>query len=400
MLPSAVPIPSPFHERIAPLVTSFQWKQWAGYYAVRSFEMSHEREYVAFRHSAGLLDVTALYKYEVRGADAARFLSRVMVKDITKLKVGRVTYLCWCDDEGWVLDDGTVTRLDEDRFRVTAAEPSYTWLRHLSRGYDVQIEDVSKTLGALALQGPTSRDVLNAATEGAVEKLRFFRATSATIGGVAVDITRTGYTGDLGYEIWVPADDALRVWDVLMDVGHAYRIAPCGLDALDVTRVEAGFIMNGVDYFSANHCLIDARKSTPDELGLDWCVDLDRDPFIGQAAIRRERERGSTSAVAGIEYDWEQFEALFAAHQLPPQTPAGAWRTATPIYHDGRQVGQVTSGTWSPTLKKLIGIATLEAQYAELGTFVDVEVTAEYARRQVRAEVVKTPFFNPPRKRT
>lgn len=399
MLPSAVPIPSPFHERIAPLVTSFQWKQWAGYYAVRSFEMSHEREYVAFRHSAGLIDVTALYKYEVVGPDAARFLSRVMVKDITKLSVGRVTYLCWCDDDGWVLDDGTVTRLDDDRYRVTAAEPSYTWLLHLSRGYDVEIEDVSKSLGALALQGPTSRAILDEATGGAVEKLRFFRATSATIGDAKVDITRTGYTGDLGYEIWVSAADALHVWDALMEVGRAHRIAPAGLDALDVTRVEAGFIMNGVDYFSSNHCLIDARKSTPDELGLGWCVDLDRDPFIGQAAIHRERERGSTWAVAGLVYDWTEFEALFAAHGLPPQTPPGAWRTATPIYREGRQIGQVTSGAWSPTLKKLLGIATLEAQYAELGTLVDVEVTAEYSRKQVRAEVVKTPFFNPPRKR-
>ncbi len=394
-----MPIPSPFHERIAPLVTSFQWKQWAGYYAVRSFDTSHDREYVAFRHSAGLLDVTALYKYEVRGPDAARYLSRVMVKDITKLKVGRVTYLCWCDDEGYVLDDGTVTRLDEDHFRVTAAEPSYTWLSHLGRGYDVTIEDVSKTMGALALQGPTSRDILNAATGGAVDKLRFFRFTNTKIGGADVTITRTGYTGDLGYEVWMQASDALTVWDALIAEGRPYRILPAGLDALDVTRIEAGFIMNGVDYFSSNHCLIDARKSTPDELGLDWCVDLDRDPFIGQEAIRTERARGRKWAIAGLVYDWVQFEALFAEHGLPPQTPPGAWRTSTPVYFDGRQIGQVTSGAWSPTLKKLLGIATLEAPYAQIGNDVDVEVTAEYARKQVRATVTQTPFFNPKRKR-
>lgn len=394
-----MPVGTPFHERIAPLCTSLLYKEWAGYYAVRSYGTSHEREYFAFRHAAGLIDVTALYKYEVEGPDAAAFLSRVMVKDIRKLGVGRVTYLCWCDDEGRVLDDGTVTRLDEEHYRVTAAEPCFSWFVNIARGYDVTIEDSSESLAALALQGPLSRDILNEASDGAVGKLRFFRATRATIAGAEVTITRTGYTGDLGYEIWVPNERALDIWDAVVAAGRPYRLLPAGLDAMDVTRIEAGFIMNGVDYYSANHCKIESRKSTPYEINLGWTVQLDREPFIGQAALSAEVERGSTWATVGLVYHWDELEAIFGEHGLPPQTPAGAWRTPTPIYTGVRQIGYVTSGAWSPTLKKLLAIATVEASYGAPGTVVDVEVTAEYVRRRVRATVTSMPFFDPPRKR-
>ena len=289
---AALPVPSPFHPRTAPLCTSYLWKEWAGYYAVRSFDTCHEPEYMAFRHAAGLLDVTALYKYEVRGADAAAYLSRIMVKDLSRLRIGRVTYLCWCDDDGKVLDDGTITHLGENHYRVTAAEPCYRWFCQLSRGYRVEIEDVSEKLGALALQGPNSAAILGEVTDGAIEGLRFFGHRRAKIARASVDITRTGYTGDLGYEIWMANEDALTVWDALAAIGPRYRLQPAGLDALDVARVEAGFIMNGVDYFSANHCLVDSRKSTPLELGLGWAIQLDRDPFVGQAALAAEAARG------------------------------------------------------------------------------------------------------------
>ena len=395
----AVPVPTPFHPRIEPLVTSKLWKSWAGFYAVRSFETSHDAEYHAFRQAAGLIDVTALYKYRVRGPDAARFLSRVMVKDIGKLKVGRVTYLCWCDDAGKVLDDGTVTRLDEHDFRVTAAEPSLRWLSLHTRGFDATVEDETEAVGALALQGPRARAILDEVSDGALEGLRFFRMSRAKIAGADVEITRTGYTGDLGYEVWVGAEHALAVWDAIMGAGQKHRILPAGLDALDVTRIEAGFIMNGVDYHSANHCLIEARKSTPDELGLDWTVQLDRDPFIGKRAIEEERRRGSRWATVGLVYDWDAFEAVFAEHGLPPQTPCGAWRDTSPIYDGARQIGYITSGTFSPILKKLIAIATIDARYREVGTTIEAEVTAEHTRRRVRATVTPMPFFDPPRKK-
>ena len=239
------------------------------------------------------MDVTPLFKYTVRGPDAARFLSRVMSRNIAKLKMGRITYCCWCDDQGKVMDDGTVARIDEDHFRVTAAEPTLHWLHQNSLRYDVDIQDCTAQFGILALQGPLSRDILDHACQNPVSHLKFFRLMQTTIDRRAVTITRTGYTGDLGYEIWCDAADAIAVYDAVMEAGKNYRILPAGLDALDVARVEAGFIMNGVDYFSANHCFIDSRQSTPYEVGLGWTVQLDRDPFIGQAALRKEKERGS-----------------------------------------------------------------------------------------------------------
>ena len=393
-------IPTFFHPRTAPLCTSLLWKEWAGYYAVRSYDSCHEREYYAIRHAAGLIDVSPLFKYEVSGPDAAVFLSRVMVRNIRKLRRGRVTYLCWCDDDGKVVDDGTVSRLSDEHYRVTAAEPSLAWLQRHAHGYRVEIEDSSLRLGALALQGPLSRAILDRLTGGAVAKLRFFRLIETRIDGVPVHVTRTGYTGDLGYEIWVDGEQALIVWDALLAAGAPYRMEPAGLDALDVSRVEAGFIMNGVDYFSANHCLIESRKSSPFEIGLGWTVDLDREPFIGQAALRAERRRGSRWAMVGLVYDWDEYEALFAEFGLPAQVPATAWRSAVPVYdREGRQIGQATSGAWSPTLKKNLALATVEAGFAEPGTRIRVEVTAEYVRRPISAVVTRTPFFDPPRKR-
>lgn len=396
-----MPVPSPFHERTSALCTSLLYKEWAGYHAVRSYDTGFEREYYAMRHAAGLIDVTALCKYEVSGPGAAAFLSRVMVKDIGKLRPGRVTYLCWCDDDGKVLDDGTVTCLAEDRYRVTAAEPSYAHLARNTRRFEVEVADSSEHIAALALQGPTSRDILIAAGAEAARELRYFGHARAEIAGAAVDITRTGYTGDLGYEIWVGNDRALEVYDALMAAGKPYRIEPAGLDALDVTRVEAGFIMNGVDYFSANRCFIESRKSSPYELGLGWAVQLDREPFIGQAALRAEVRRGRAWALCGLVYDWDELEALFDRYGLPPQTPRGTSRDPVPVYDAGgkRQVGHVTSATWSPVLKKMIALACLENPAAAIGTPLRVEVTAEYQRHTIACRVEKLPFFDPPRRR-
>ena len=384
------------------MCTSLQYKEWAGYHAVRSYDTHFDPEYVAFRHAAGLIDVTALYKYEVTGPDAAAFLSRVMVKDVTRLKPGRVTYLCWCDDDGKVLDDGTVTHLGPDHYRVTAAEPSYAHLVSCARRFDVEIEESTERIAALALQGPTSRAVLVDAGASAAAELRYFGHATAAIGQAKVDITRTGYTGDLGYEIWCDASAALEVYDALMEAGKPHRILPAGLDALDVARIEAGYIMNGVDYHSANHCFIESRKSTPYELNLGWAVDLDREPFIGQRALRAEHRRGRQWAIAGLVYDWPQLEALFARHGLPPQTPHGASRTPVPVYDSGgaRQVGYVTSATWSPTLKKMIALASVEAEHAVVDRELRVEVTAEYERHTIRCDVAELPFFDPGRKRS
>jgi len=395
-----MPVGTPFHPRTSELCTSLFYKNWAGYYTVCSYDTCHEREYYALRNTAGLIDVSPLYKYDVYGKDAAAFLARVMVKDISKLDVGRCTYLCWCDDHGKVLDDGTVSRLDDTYFRVTAAEPTFSWLQRLSRRFDVTIEDSTDRIGALSLQGPNSRDILRNVSDADMDDLRYFGLTKAKLDDADVVISRTGYTGDLGFEVWVERNQALRVYDAIIAGGSDYRIQPVGLDAMDVTRIEAGYIMNGVDYFSANSCLIESRKSTPYEIGLGWAVDLDRDPFIGQDALKAEKESGSVWATVGLVYDWKSFERLFDEFGLPPQLPGGAWRTPIPIYSkEGLQVGQGTSGAWSAVLKENLALATVESAYAKPGTILQIEVTVEYERRRVPAIVTKTPFFDPPRKK-
>jgi len=393
-------IPTPFHPRTSELCHSLLWKHWAGFYAVRSYDTFHDLEYFAIRHSAGMIDVSPLYKYDISGPDAAAFLSRLTVRDLETLKVGRVTYLCWCDDDGKVIDDGTVTRLDEGTYRMTSAEPSLSWLDRHRRGFEVDIRDTSLELAAVALQGPTSRTILASCIDGDVAGLKFFAATHGRLGDIDVVVTRTGYTGDLGYEVWIPAERAVDAWDALSEAGAPHRLRPLGLDAMDVARIEAGFIMNGVDYHSAHHCLLESRKSTPYELGLGWTVKLDREPFIGQRALRAEVARGSEWATVGLVYDWGQYERLFEAVGLPPQVPAGAWRTPIPLYDDaGIQVGYATSGAWSPTLKQNLAIATVRAENAALGSKLDIEVTVEFERKKCGVVVTKMPFFDPPRKR-
>lgn len=397
-----MPIPTPFHPRTFKLCTSLKWKDWAGYYSVASFDTSHESEYFAFRHAAGLMDFTPLFKYEVYGPDAAEFLSYVLTKDIRRLQPGNVAYCCWCDDFGKVIDDGTVVRLEEDYFRVTAAEPMYSWFTRHQQGFEnVHIEDSTRKYAVLAIQGPTSRDILKQSSDVNLDSLEYFRIARGKLDGVDVVISRTGYTGDLGYEVWVENHHALSVWDALVSLGKPYGIEPAGLDALDVARVEAGFIMNDVDYFSAHHCLIESRKSTPYELGLGWTVDIEREPFVGQRALQAELRDGPKLALVGLEYAWEEYEELCARHALPAQAPSHAWRTPVPLYDgSGRHIGRATSGSWSPILKKALALGTVDSRYKELGTRIKIEATVEYQRHKVTATVVPRPFYNPERKKS
>ncbi len=394
-----MPIPSPFHERTRALCTSYRWKDWAGYAAVCSYDTTHDREYFAFRESAGLLDVSPLYKYEISGPDAAALLSRMVVRDVGKLAVGRVAYVCWCDDRGKVVDDGTVARLGDDAFRMTAADPTLHWLLAVGRGLRATVEDSSARLAALALQGPRSRDILRAATDADLDALKFFGIARARLDGIEVWVSRTGYTGDLGYEVWVERDSALRAWDALVDAGRPHGLEPAGLDALDVARIEAGFLLLGIDYYSAPKVVLESRQSTPDELGLAWMVDLDRGPFVGRDAIAAERRRPPAWRFVGLEVAWEALEALYESYGLPPALPATARRDGLPIYRGARQVGKATSHTWSPLLKKYLVLATVEASHAAPGSLLELEHTVEFERRRVPARVVATPFFDPERKR-
>jgi len=330
--------------------------------------------------------------------DLAR-LDRVVTRDVTKCKVGQVLYTPWCDARGKVIDDGTVSRLEETLFRMTAADPTMRWLHLNATGLDVTVEDVSERTAALSLQGPNARAILELASGQALTALKYFRLTAGKIRGVPVTISRTGYTGDLGYEVWVEAARALAVWDALIEVGTPYGITPAGMLALDLARNEAGLLLIEVDYVSAHHALIDAQTSTPFELSLGWTVALDKDRFNGHDALVAEHERGPAWRFMGLEVDWDSLERLYADVGLPPKLPTTAWRASVPIYVGSIQVGYATSGCWSPLLKRYIALAHLEGACGDPGTVVDMEVTVEHRRRHATATVRSLPFFNPDRKR-
>ena len=393
-----MPIGSAFHERTFPLCESLNYRDWAGYYAVSAYETHHEHEYNAIRNAAALIDVSPLFKYLITGRDATRLVDRLITRDATKLATGQVVYTPWCDEQGKVIDDGTVTRLGEQRYRWTAADPSLRWFVQNAIGLDVLIDDVSETVAALAVQGPTSGMLLQQVADADIQSLKYFRVTSGTIAGVAVDISRTGYTGDLGYEVWMPWDQATRVWDALVSAGPRFDLRPAGMLALDVARIEAGLLLIEVDFFSSRKALIAAQQYSPYQMGLSRLVQLEKGPFVGQSALRKEYARGPDRQIVGAVINWEEVEALYEKLELPPQVPSTASRTAVPVYREGTQVGKATSTTWSPVLKKMIALATVERGSTEAGTRLEIEVTVEAVRHRVGAAVVRPPFFNPARK--
>ena len=393
-----MPIGTAFHERTFALCESLSYREWAGYYAVSVYESHHEHEYNAIRNAAALIDVSPLQKYRVSGRDATRFVNRVLTRDIEKVKVGQVIYTCWCDEEGKVIDDGTVSRLDDNLYRWTAAHPNLRWFHTNAVGMDVKVEDISEKTAALALQGPTSGRLLAKVAEAEVASQKYFRVTHGRIGGVEVDISRTGYTGDLGYEIWVPWGEAVRVWDALFEAGGEFDLHPAGMIALDIARIEAALLLIDVDYTSSKKALIPEQKHSPFELNLGRMVHLDKADFVGRAALREEQKRGARRKLVGLELDWTEVEALYEGRGLPPQVPAMASRVHVPVYRDGAQVGRATSTTWSPVLKKMIALGSVASGHAQTGTSLGVEFTIEAVRHRVSAKVVDLPFFNPPRK--
>ncbi len=392
--------PTPFHSRTAPLCASNSWVEWAGYQAATMYELEHTHEYHAVRMAAALFDVSPLHKFHIQGLDATRLLDRVLTRDITRCAVGQVMYSAWCDDAGYIIDDGALARLEENLYRLTTADPSLAWLEDNGYGMDVEVQDVSESFAALALQGPTSRDLLQAATRDDIASLGYFRATETRIDNVHVTVTRTGYTGDLGYEVWIAPDDAETVWDVLVHHGSSYGVKPAGTMALEMARIEAGLLLAEVDFISSRRTIFDVQKSTPTELGLGWMVHLDKPFFVGQAALKEERARGLAWNTVGLDVDVMALDAIYAEFGMPLQLPWEAWSESVPVYVGGKQVGKATSGMWSPTLKKYIALARVQPQHAVLGSALDIEMTVEAVRRTVPSRVVKTPFFDPARKRS
>jgi aminomethyltransferase len=391
---------TPFHTRTSALMQGYAWRRWAGFAVASSYDYNHDREYAAIRNSAALLDISPLYKYMVTGRDAALLLDRVVTRDVAKSKLNQVLYTPWCDAAGKVLDDGTISRLEETVFRLTSAEPNLRWLEQNAVGMQVEIRDVSDSTAALALQGPTSREILRQLTQDDVASLKFFRLMQTRIRDIPVTISRTGYTGDLGYEIWVEHDRAVALWDALIDAGSAYGIVPTGILALDVARIEAGLLLLDVDYVPARRAVIEQQTSSPFELSLDWTVSLEKaTPFVGRHALVREAARAPAWRFVGVEVDWDSLEALYQALHLPPKLPTMAWRTSVPLYRGGKQIGYATSGCWSPLLKKYLALAHVEGAYAAPGTALEIEMTVEHRRKRAAATVRPIPFFNPERKR-
>jgi len=390
---------TPFHARTAALVRAQTWRRWAGHQVASAYEPHPDREYAAIRNAAALIDVSPLYKYVITGRDAERLLNRMVTRDVTKCRLGQVMYTPWCDGAGKVIDDGTISRLAEHTYRLTSAEPNLRWLTLNAVGLDVSIEDVSHRLGALALQGPLSRAVLERVSPDDIRALRYFRVLRTSVRGIPVTVSRTGYTGDLGYEIWVDAAAAVAVWDALIEEGAPFGIAPAGIWALDLARIEAGLVMLDVDYHSAHRALIEDQKSSPYELSLDWTVSEGKGPFNGQRALAAERARSAAWRFVGIAVQWESLEQRFAARGLAPQLPAIAWRTSAPVYRAGRQIGYATSGCWSPLLKQSLALAHIRAPHFTPGTSVEIELTVEHRRTRANAVIRQLPFFDPERKR-
>jgi aminomethyltransferase len=393
-----MPIGTAFHERTFALCHSLNYREWSGFYAVSVYEVHHEHEYNAIRNAAALIDITPLYKYLITGKDATRLVNRVITRDINKVKVGQVIYCCWCDEQGKVIDDGTITRLEENKYRWTAADPSLRWFHQNGLNMDVHIEDISESVAALALQGPTSGKLMKAVAEADIANLKYFRMTSGKIAGVPVDISRTGYTGDLGYEIWVSWKDAVKVWDALMAKGRQFDLHAAGMLALDVARVEAGLLLIEVDYISSKKALIPSQKYSPYELGFGKMVHLEKENFIGRSALEKDNKNGVARQLVGLEVDWIEVEARFEKFGLTPAAPSQASRVHVPVYAGEKQVGKATSTTWSPLLKKMISLASVETAHSIVGTKLQMEITIEAERQTVTANVVKLPFFNPARK--
>jgi aminomethyltransferase len=395
-----MPIPTPFHSRTSKYCESHEWREWAGYQVASTYEPSHEREYFAIRNAVALIDVSPLYKYEIRGPDATRLVNRIITRDITRCAIGQIFYTPWCDDDGKVIDDGTVAHLDDNFYRITAAESNLAWFQDCGINMDVAVSDVSEDLAVLAVQGPFARHILRGVIQGIdLEELSYYRVRQGIFRDSSAWVSRTGYTGDLGYEIWISPDAAPHLWDMLMDTGEEFGVVPAGLVALDIARIEAGLLMLQVDYISSRKSLVRSQTSSPFELGLGWTVDLQKKHFIGREDLMSESLRGSSWSIVGLEIDWQSLEDEFNRVGLVPQVVGRASRAAVPVYLEKRYIGHATSQAFSPILKKYIAIASLEKRFASIGKKVNLEITVEHVRRIAQARVVKLPFFNPVRKK-
>lgn len=338
---------SPFHPRTSELLDSYDWNEWSGWLSANVYDLDHTHEYLAIRTSCGVFDTTPLYKYRIHGPDALKLMNRVVTQDVSKYKPGTSMYTAWCDDRGKIIDDGIVARLDEQLFRMTAAEPTLHWLEDNATNLNVTVEDITDAYAIMAFQGPYTRDVLVRLTNADVAGLKYFSLMNIELAGIPITLSRTGYTGDLGYELWVEPNNAVALWDAVFDIGEEYRIRPFGDYALDMARIEAGMLLADVDFNSSKKVMYEHEKTTPLELGLGWTVKLKKDYFVGQKALIADKKNGLKWKTVGIEIDLKSLEKIYTNYGMPLYLPYQSWTEAVPVYSGDKQIGKATSGTWS-----------------------------------------------------
>ena len=393
---------TPFHERTNALNETQLWSHWSGHLAADRYQMSDKFEYFAVRNAAGVFDSSPLYKYRITGRDAERFLAGILARDIRACPPGHAQYTCWLDDRGFVIEDGVILRLGRDEFLLTSAEPNFAYFADRIGRLDVHIEEVSADVGTLALQGPRSRDLLKRLVPQ-MEKIPYFGVAKGEIGGAGVTVSRTGYSGDLGYEIWIDTPDALHVWDTLWDSMEGHGVLPFGLAALYMLRIEAGLLLLDADYDSSRFAWNDAHRSTAIELGFGWMFrDLKSDDraFIGRRALEREiADKTSRWRMSGLVVDWRDYDRVYnEASLIPPKDHAPVVEDWMLYDDDYQRVGYATSFMYSPMLQRHIAIARVRPDLAAVGTKVMLEFTVDHHYEQVAAHVARLPLYNPERK--
>lgn len=379
---------SPFHVRTAALNKLNHWGPWAGYTTALSFD-DESMEYTAIRNQVGIFDLSPMVKYKITGRDAEMYLNRLTLRDVAKLKPGHVHYTAWCDDDGKLLDDGTLFHLTSGTYMLCCQERHLPWLLDSAIGFEVVAAEISADVAALSLQGPCSFAVLERAGFSNAGKLKPFQLAEFKLGRAGkVMISRTGFTADLGYELWTTPDRAIELWDLLMEAGAQHGLRPFGNTALNMARIEAGFMIANMDFVSATAALRPDRTRSPYDMGLEWMIDFDKGQFNGRAALKRELATGSTQwSFVGLDIEGN----VEADHAL--------------IYFDKKQeVGHITAAIWSPSTKRNIALAMLRRPYhAEKSHNLWVEIYAmrelEYHKLMVKAHVVPRQFFNPARRR-
>lgn len=393
---------TPFSARTGAANESGLWNHWAGTLVATKYRIDEKVEYFALRQAAGVLDTSPLYKYRIAGPGAESFLAGVLARDVRRCRPGQAQYTMWCDDRGFVVEDGVVLRTAGDEFWLTSAEPNLAYLQGMGAGTAVEIEDVTDAFGILAVQGPASRSIL-AGLAPEIAGLPFFAVVPAKIGDASVLVSRTGYTGDLGFELWVEAGDAIDVWDALFAAGAGRGLLPYGSVVMHMARIEAGLLLIDVDYRSSRFAWVDEERATPIELGYGWMFrHLDRDDrvFVGRRSIEGEiAERSSRFRLVGLDVDWRSYQAAYDAVGMPPAKDHVPVEWAMMLYgDDSTPAGYATGFMYSPLLQRHVAMARVHPGSATTGTTLSVEVTINNRNHLVDAAVRPLPFYDPPHK--